>query len=63
MDFSKQPSTQAYSQEDVREILDIAMADRSTLDPDLSYSQWEYLKVAKIDQSPQNKGLSHTSKA
>jgi hypothetical protein len=24
---------------------------------------WEYLKVAKIDQSPQNKGLSHTSKA
>jgi hypothetical protein len=39
MDFSKQPSTQAYSQEDVREILDIAMADRSTLDPDLSYSQ------------------------
>jgi hypothetical protein len=23
----------------------------------------EHLKVAKIDQSPQNKGLSHTSKA
>jgi hypothetical protein len=39
MDFSKQPSTHAYSQEDVREILDIAMADRSTLDPELSHPQ------------------------
>jgi 2TM domain len=39
MDFSQQPSTHAYSQEDIREILDIAMADRSTLDPDLSHSQ------------------------
>jgi 2TM domain len=39
MDFPKQPSTHAYSQEDVREILDIAMADRSTLDPDLSHPQ------------------------
>jgi hypothetical protein len=39
MDFSKQPSTHAYSQEDVREILNIAMADRSTLDPDLSHPQ------------------------
>jgi 2TM domain len=37
MDFSKQPSTHAYSQEDVREILDIAMADRSTLDSELSH--------------------------
>jgi hypothetical protein len=39
MDFSKQPLTHAYSQEDVREILDIAMADRSTLDPELSHPQ------------------------
>jgi 2TM domain len=39
MDFSKQPSTHAYSQEDIREILDIAMADRSTLNPDLSHPQ------------------------
>lgn len=39
MDFSKQPSTHAYSQDDVREILDIAMADRSTLDPELSHPQ------------------------
>jgi hypothetical protein len=39
MDFSKQPSTHAYSQEDVREILNIAMADRSTLDTELTYSQ------------------------
>jgi 2TM domain len=39
MDFSKQPSTHAYSQDDVREILDIAMADRSTLDPELSHLQ------------------------
>jgi 2TM domain len=39
MDFSKQPSTHPYSQEDVREILNIAMADRSTLDPDLSHPQ------------------------
>jgi hypothetical protein len=39
MDFSKQPSTHAYSQEDVREILNIALADRSTLDTELPYSQ------------------------
>jgi 2TM domain len=39
MDFSKQSSTHAYSQEDVREILDIAMADCSTLDPELSHPQ------------------------
>jgi 2TM domain len=37
MDFPRQPSTHAYSQEDVREILDIAMADRSTLDSELSH--------------------------
>jgi hypothetical protein len=39
MDFSKQSLTHAYSQENVREILDIAMADRSTLDPELSHPQ------------------------
>lgn len=39
MDFSKQPSTHTYSQEDIREILDIAIADRSTLDNDLPHSQ------------------------
>jgi hypothetical protein len=39
MDFSKQPSTPSYSQEDIREILDIAMADRSTLDSELSHPQ------------------------
>jgi hypothetical protein len=39
MDFSKQPSTHAYSQEDVREILNIAMAERSTLDSELSHPQ------------------------
>lgn len=39
MDFLKQPSTHTYSQEDVREILNIALADRSTLDSDLSHAQ------------------------
>ena len=39
MDFSKQPSIHAYSQKDIREILNIAMADRSTLDPELFYPQ------------------------
>jgi 2TM domain len=39
MDFSKQLSTHAYSQEDIREILNIALADRSTLDTELPYSQ------------------------
>lgn len=39
MDFLKPPSTHAYSQEDVQEILNIAMADRSTLDPELSHPQ------------------------
>lgn len=39
MDFSQQPLTHAYSQEDVREILNIAMADRSTLDTELSHPQ------------------------
>jgi hypothetical protein len=39
MDFSQQSLTPSYSQEDVREILDIAMAGRSTLDPDLSHPQ------------------------
>jgi 2TM domain len=39
MDFPRQPSTHAYSQEDVREILDIAMADCSTLDTELPHAQ------------------------
>jgi 2TM domain len=39
MDFSKQSLTPSYSQEDVQEILDIAMVDRSTLDSELSHSQ------------------------
>jgi 2TM domain len=39
MDFSQQSLTPSYSQEDIREILNIALADRSTLDPDLSHSQ------------------------
>jgi 2TM domain len=39
MDFPKQPSTHTYSQEDVREILDIAMVDLSTLQPQLSHPQ------------------------
>jgi 2TM domain len=53
MDFSKQPSTHAYSQEDVREILDIAMADRSTLDPDLSHPQ--LLEIAQeLSISPES---------
>jgi hypothetical protein len=53
MDFSKQFSTRAYSQEDVREILNIAMADRSTLDPDLSHPQ--LLEIA------QELSISHES--
>jgi hypothetical protein len=53
MDFSKQPSTDAYSQEDIREIIDIAMADRSTLDPDLSHPQ--LLEIA------QELSISHES--
>jgi 2TM domain len=39
MYFSKQSSTHAYSQEDIREILNIAMANHSTLDTDLPHSQ------------------------
>jgi 2TM domain len=39
MDFTQQSLIPSYSQEDVREILDIAMADRSTLDSELSHSQ------------------------
>ncbi len=39
MDFSKPPSTHAYNQEDVREILNMAIADSSTLDADLSHPQ------------------------
>jgi 2TM domain len=39
MDFLKESSTPSYSQEDVREILNIALADRSTLDNDLPHSQ------------------------
>jgi 2TM domain len=39
MDFSQQSLTPSHSQEDIREILNIALADRSTLDPDLSHSQ------------------------
>jgi 2TM domain len=39
MDFSKQSLTHTYSQEDVREIIDIALANHSTLDTELSYSQ------------------------
>ena len=31
--------TRSYSQEDIQEILNIALANRSTLDPDLSHSQ------------------------
>jgi hypothetical protein len=53
MDFSKQFSTRAYSQEDVREILNIAMADRSTLDPDLSHPQ--LLEIAQeLSISPES---------
>jgi hypothetical protein len=51
MDFSKQPSTHTYSQEDVREILDIAMADRST--SELSHSQ--LLEIAQeLSISPES---------
>ena len=39
MDFSKQLSTHAYSQEDVREILNIALANHSTMDAELSSAQ------------------------
>jgi 2TM domain len=39
MDFPQQSLIPSYRQEDVREILDIAMADRSTLDPELSHPQ------------------------
>jgi hypothetical protein len=53
MDFSKQLSTHAYSQEDVREILDIALANHSTLDPELSYSQ--LLEIAQeLSISPES---------
>ena len=39
MDFLKESSTRSYSQEDIREILNIALANYSTLDTKLSYSQ------------------------
>jgi hypothetical protein len=39
MDFLKESSIPSYSQEDIREILNIALADRSTLDTDLPHSQ------------------------
>jgi hypothetical protein len=52
MDFSKQPSTHTYSQEDIREILNIALSDRSTLDTDLPHSQ--LLEIAQeISISPE----------
>jgi hypothetical protein len=52
MDFSKQSLTHAYSQEDVREIIDIALANHSTLAPELSYSQ--LLEIAqKLSISPE----------
>jgi 2TM domain len=57
MDFSKQSSTQIYSQEDVREILDIAMADRSNLDPELSHPQ--LLEIAQeLSISPETLELA-----
>jgi 2TM domain len=53
MDFSKQPSSHAYSQEDVREILNIALAERSTLDPELSHPQ--LLEIAQeLSISPES---------
>lgn len=39
MDFSQRSLTRSYSQEDVREIMNIALANYSTLDTELSYSQ------------------------
>jgi 2TM domain len=39
MDFLKQSLAQSYSQEDIREIMNIALANYSTLDTELSYSQ------------------------
>jgi hypothetical protein len=39
MDFLKQSLTHSYSQEYVQEILNIALANYSTLDTELSYSQ------------------------
>jgi hypothetical protein len=53
MDFSKQSLTPSYIQEDVREILDIAMADRSTLDLKLSHPQ--LLEIAQeLSISPES---------
>jgi hypothetical protein len=39
MDFSQRSLTRSYSQEDVREIMNIALVNYSTLDTELSYSQ------------------------
>jgi 2TM domain len=39
MDFPQQSLTPFYSQEDIREILNIALANHSTLDTELPYSQ------------------------
>jgi 2TM domain len=39
MNFSQRSLTPSYSQEDIREILNIALADRSTLDNDLPHSK------------------------
>jgi hypothetical protein len=53
MDFSQQSLTPSHSQEDIREILNIALADRSTLDPDLSHPQ--LLEIAKeLSISPES---------
>lgn len=39
MDFLPRSLTPSYSQEDIQEILNIALAERSTLDTDLSHAQ------------------------
>jgi hypothetical protein len=57
MNFLKQSLTRSYQQEDVREIIDIALANHSTLAPELSYSQ--LLEIAQeLSISPETSDFS-----
>ena len=51
MDFLKKSSTRSYSQEDVQEIMNIALANHATTNAELSHSQ--LLEIAQeLDISP-----------
>ena len=70
MDFLKKSSTRSYSQEDVQEIMNIALANHATTNAELSHSQLleiaqeldispDSIELAKIGGSIGNKQLSN----